>query len=239
MDFFEECISTSMRELGWPKSKGFFRKKFIFSERAIDESMRAAICTALVLGTAMPHIAQSVVIQNVTKVLESSGLRRPTSQQDVFKAIADRTATGNRKLVSEPILNPMWMHFCLVEAGNKEGDVEIFNGIMIPSKQDLLDADDPTLYEILAMAVENAHIALAWAMSNPFDAVLPLFHWEEEQQHGFDFTLDSGMIYTIELAKLRKSSALVESKQGPDEEWDDRNLEWHLGTQRLRDLPEQ
>ena len=79
MDFFEEWIFTRIRERGWPKSKGLLRKKVV-SEGAIVESMQDAVRIALILGSGIPDVAKSIVIQNIANV----DLATSPSQQDVY-----------------------------------------------------------------------------------------------------------------------------------------------------------
>jgi len=213
MDFFREWIKTRIKERGWPKSKGFFRKKILFSEAAILESMQDAVRIALVLGSGMPHVATSIVIHNVTSVAKPNGLSSPPSQQDIYDAIAHRAARGNQKLVKEPISDPRWLQFCLTEAWDKQGNVRILG--LLAGERDLLDLNNPEdedqMEGLIGMAYQNAQIALAWAIENPDDCV-QLFHWSTQPSVGDpEIFLDATFIYNGWMDMAKRLVPLYES----------------------------
>ena len=205
MDFFEEWIFTRIRERGWPKSKGLLRKKVV-SEGAIVASMQDAVRIALILGSGIPDVAKSIVIQNIANV----DLATSPSQQDVYDTIIFAADLGNQKLVSEPIRDPRWLQFCLIEVTNPQGDVGLIG--WGASDEETYNFDDPTVGKMLGMANRNAHIAMAWAIENPDDCV-QLFHSDRAELQtygGAQGTYDGWMTMAKMMVTLYESAVGIQ-----------------------------
>ena len=159
MEFFWMWIQTRLKETGWPKSKGLFRKRSVVTDGAIVAAAQDAIRVAITIGASHPDIAKSIAIE----YLDETG---QASKQKVDQWISDANLRGENKMSTLADVEPGWLRFCSIDAS--KGDMTrhfLWNG----GDDEYVMGGDAS--DLILQSLAVAGIAMSWSMHHPSDAV--------------------------------------------------------------------
>ena len=174
MQFFLEWLHTRLRERGWPKTEGLFRKKQYITEWALVEALQDLIRISLGLGCCLPDSAKRIAITCMS-VDES------TNQGDVEKWIDSASARGEEKVAALSDVSPGWLRLCSLTLSDNQGNVchKVWEG-----EADKYDFDEALSPQgLVPTAVSLAMISMCWALRHPEDAIAALNDWSDEQRN--------------------------------------------------------
>lgn len=217
MSFFSEWLITRLRESGWPKSEGVFRKRHYYTDESVNRATQDVVRIGLALGSNDPNAAKGIAIAY-------SVVTPSTTRQEIDEWVSEASAKGSKKWEDLSDTRPQWLRFCSLTYTNDCGKEMVGVWTGNSDKYYLGSTETSDLFRI---ALALPLIAMSWAIVHPKQALIALDDYpdrdEELEQFGEVTGPSSGW---IEMA--RNSIAIFSNKFGLPV-YDDKET-WNLGS---------